>query len=50
MRLNAEKDPSEPTDSKGKWAPNWDDPYMVKKAFFEGGLILSEMDENCPVR
>ena len=50
MRLNVEKDPSEPTDSKGKWAPNWDGPYMVKRAFFGEALVLSEMmGMICPI-
>ena len=29
---------------KGKWALNWQGPYVVKKAFFGGALILTEMD------
>ena len=33
-------------DQRGKWAPNWDGPYVVKRAFLEGALILVEMDEN----
>ena len=28
----------------GKWAPNWEGPYVVKKAFLGGALILEEMD------
>ena len=31
-------------DPKGKWAPNWQGPYVVKKAFSRGALILTEMD------
>ncbi|KAK8517059.1 hypothetical protein V6N13_092337 [Hibiscus sabdariffa] len=31
-------------DSRGKWAPNWEGPYVVKKAFSGGALILTEMD------
>ena len=33
-------------DQRGKWAPNWDDPYIVKRAFLGGALILTEMDGN----
>ena len=33
-------------DQRGKWAPNWDGPYVVKKAFSRRALILTEMDEN----
>ena len=33
-------------DPKGKWAPNWQGPYVVKKAFSRGALILTEMDGN----
>jgi len=31
-------------DSWGKWAPNWEGPYVVKKVFSGGALILQEMD------
>ena len=31
-------------DPRGKWAPNWQGPYMVKKAFLGVALILIEMD------
>ncbi|XP_052481430.1 uncharacterized protein LOC128035548 [Gossypium raimondii] len=31
-------------DSRGKWMPNWEGPYIVKKAFSGGTLILCEMD------
>nr|XP_012466145.1 unnamed protein product [Gossypium raimondii] len=31
-------------DFRGKWMPNWEGPYVVKKAFSGGALILSEMD------
>ena len=31
-------------DPKGKWAPNWQGPYVVKKTFSSGALILTEMD------
>ena len=33
-------------DQRGKWAPNWDGPYVVKKAFLGGVLIMKEMDGN----
>ena len=32
-------------DPGGKWSPNWEGPYVVKKAFSRGALILTEMDE-----
>ena len=28
----------------GKWSPNWEGPYVMKKAFLGGALILTEMD------
>ncbi|KAA3465162.1 RNA-directed DNA polymerase (Reverse transcriptase), Ribonuclease H [Gossypium australe] len=31
-------------DFRGKWMPNWEGPYVVKKAFSGGSLILAEMD------
>ena len=31
-------------DPHGKWSPNWEGPYVVKKAFSRGALILIEMD------
>ena len=31
-------------DPRGKWAQNWEGPYVVKKAFLGGALILAEMD------
>ena len=31
-------------DSRGKWTPNFEGPYVVKKAFFDGALILETMD------
>ena len=33
-------------DQRGKWASNWDGPYVVKRAFSRGALILTEMDGN----
>ncbi|KAA3453249.1 RNA-directed DNA polymerase (Reverse transcriptase), Ribonuclease H [Gossypium australe] len=36
-------------DFRGKWMPNWEGPYVVKKAFSRGALILAEMDgKNLP--
>ena len=32
------------TDSRGKWTPNFEGPYVVKKAFSGGALILETMD------
>jgi hypothetical protein len=31
-------------DSRGKWTPNYECPYVVKKAFSGGALILTTMD------
>ncbi|XP_049373980.1 uncharacterized protein LOC125839036 [Solanum verrucosum] len=31
-------------DYKGKFAPNWQGPYMVRKVLSGGALVLSEMD------
>lgn len=39
-------------DSRGKWTPNYEGPYVVKKAFSGGALILTTMDGEefpCPV-
>ena len=33
-------------DQRGKWVSNWDDPYVVKRVFSRGTLILIEMDGN----
>ena len=33
-------------DQRGKWAPNWDGLYVVKRAFLGEALILTEMDGN----
>ena len=35
--------PNQP-DQRGKWAPNWDGPYVVKRAFSRRALILTEID------
>ncbi|WRX25299.1 Integrase [Theobroma cacao] len=32
------------TDFRGKWMPNWEGPYVVKKAFSGRALILANMD------
>jgi hypothetical protein len=34
-----------PGEDQSKWAPNYEGPYMVKKAFSRGALLLSRMDE-----
>ncbi|KAI5406183.1 hypothetical protein KIW84_052795 [Lathyrus oleraceus] len=31
-------------DSRGKWTPNYEGPYVVKRAFSSGALILTTMD------
>ena len=31
-------------DHKGEFAPTYEGPYIVKKAFFGGALILTNMD------
>ena len=36
--------PQNRQDPRGKWSPNWEGPYVVKKAFSGGALILAEMD------
>ena len=37
--------PQNKQDPREKWSPNWEGPYVVKKAFSRGALILTEMDE-----
>ncbi len=32
------------SDSRGKWSPTYEGPYVVKKAFSGGALILTHMD------
>uniref|UniRef100_A0A2N9HF55 Uncharacterized protein n=1 Tax=Fagus sylvatica TaxID=28930 RepID=A0A2N9HF55_FAGSY len=32
------------SDSRGKFAPSYEGPYVVKKAFSEGAIILADMD------
>ena len=34
------------SDNRGKWTPNYEGPYIVKKAFSGGALILTKMDGN----
>ena len=36
--------PQNQQDLHGKWSPNWEGPYVVKKTFSGGALILTEMD------
>ena len=31
-------------DGRGKWMPNYEGPFVVKKAFSGGALILTNMD------
>ena len=31
-------------DNRGKWAPNYEGPFVVKRAFSGGALILTHMD------
>ena len=31
-------------DSMGKWAPNYEGPFVVKKVFSGGSMILTNMD------
>jgi len=31
-------------DHCGKWMPNYEGPYVVKKVFSEGALVLTRMD------
>jgi|UniRef100_A0A2N9EGC3 hypothetical protein len=33
------------SDSQGKFAPSYEGPYVVKKAFSSGALILADMDD-----
>jgi len=32
-------------DHRGKWATNYEGPFVVKKAFSEGALLLTNMDD-----
>jgi hypothetical protein len=31
--------------SRGKFAPSYEGPYVVKKAFFGGAFIIGDMDD-----
>ena len=31
-------------DNRGKWAPNYEGPFVVKRAFSGGALVLTNMD------
>ena len=31
-------------DHRGKWTPNYEGPYVVKKAFLGGALVITKMD------
>jgi len=35
-------------DNRGKWAPNYKGPFVVKRAFSEGTLVLANMDDEEP--
>jgi hypothetical protein len=38
------------SDPRGKWAPNYEGPYVVKQVFSGGALVLAEMDNpNCKI-
>ncbi|RDX76383.1 hypothetical protein CR513_43632, partial [Mucuna pruriens] len=32
-------------DQRGKWAPNYEGPYVVKHAFSEGALVLTNAED-----
>jgi len=32
-------------DNRGKWTPNYEGPFVVKKVFSGGALILANMDD-----
>ena len=34
------------TDPRGKFKPNWEGPYLVKKLFSKGAAILSDLEGN----
>ena len=31
-------------DNRGKWAPNYEEPFVVKRAFSGGALVLANVD------
>jgi hypothetical protein len=39
-----------PGEDRSKWAPNYEGPYIVKKAFSGGALMLTRMDGEDVVR
>ena len=39
-----------PGEDRSKWAPNYEGPYIVRKAFSGGALTLSRMDGEDPAR
>ena len=36
--------PPNNTDASGKWDPNYEGPYVVKKDFSEGSMMLTTID------
>ena len=32
-------------DNRGKWAPNYEGPFVIKRAFSGGALVLTNMDD-----
>ena len=34
------------TDPRGKFKPNWEGPYLVKKLFSKGAAVLSDLERN----
>jgi len=32
-------------DNRGKWAPNYEGPFVIKRAFSGGALVLANMDD-----
>ena len=43
--LVLKKVPHVQKDHRGKWAPNYGGPFVVKKAFSSGALLLMNMDD-----
>ena len=35
-----------PGEGQNKWAPNYEGPYVMKKTFFRGAMLLTRMDED----
>ena len=44
-KLVLKRIPQNRQDPRKKWSPNWEGPYVMKKTFSGGALILAEMDE-----